>query len=211
MTKPPSEKLLQATPLIAILRGLSPDQAEEMADILVEAGFGIIEVPLNSPEPLKSINIISQKYGDQILVGAGTVLSAADVDDVAMAGGQLIVAPNMNEDVGQASLSADLTWCPGVMTPTEAFAALKLGTETLKLFPCEMIPPQAIKAMRAVLPKNAKLYAVGGINPQNMVIYHAAGASGFGLGSALFTPNMDLMHVKQKATELMTAYHHLLS
>jgi 2-dehydro-3-deoxyphosphogalactonate aldolase len=186
-------------PLIAILRGLEPENAPPVSDTLIEAGFQIIEVPLNSPEPLVSIHRIAERHGAQAIVGAGTVLSVEQVDAVADAGGRIIVSPNMNPDVGRAAVARGLYWCPGVMTPSEAFAALDVGASVLKFFPADMVPPAAIAAMRAVLPKDAIVAAVGGISPDNMAPYSAAGVNGFGLGSALFKPSYALEDIAMRA------------
>jgi 2-dehydro-3-deoxyphosphogalactonate aldolase len=187
------------------LRGLRPDNAEPVADVLADAGFKIIEVPLNSPEPLASISKIVKRYGDQVIVGAGTVLTPADVEAVAAAGGRIIVAPNMNPDVGRAAIKLGLHWCPGVMTPTEAFAAVDIGASILKIFPAEMVPPSAISAMRAVLPKGTFIAAVGGIAPDTMDPYRDAGADGFGLGSALFKPGYSLEEIGNRARAFSAA------
>jgi len=186
-------------PLIAILRGLEPEKALPVSDTLMEAGFRIIEVPLNSPEPLESIHRIAKRHGAQAIVGAGTVLSVEQVEAVADAGGRIIVSPNMNPDVGRAAVARGLYWCPGVMTPSEAFAALDLGASVLKFFPAEMVPPKAIAAMRAVLPQDAVVAAVGGISPDTMAPYRAAGVNGFGLGSALFKPDYTLDDIGRRA------------
>jgi 2-dehydro-3-deoxyphosphogalactonate aldolase len=196
-------------PLIAILRGLDPDRSIDVADVLVEAGFRLIEVPLNSPDPLVSIKRIVNKYGDRVIVGAGTVLTADDATAVVDAGGQIIVAPNMNPKVGKRSAEVGAKWCPGVLTPTEAFAALELGASVLKFFPAEMVSPKAISAMRAVLPKDAIVAAVGGINPENMEIYAEAGANSFGLGSALFKPSYDMPELKKRAVAFVEAFKDL--
>ncbi len=192
-------------PLIAILRGLEPQNALAVADTLIEAGFQIIEVPLNSPEPLVSIQRIAERHGAHAIVGAGTVLTAAQVDAVADAGGQIIVSPNMNPDVGRAAAARGLYWCPGVMTPSEAFAALDLGASVLKFFPAEMVPPRAIAAMRAVLPQDAVVAAVGGITPDTMSAYFDAGVNGFGLGSALFKPDYSLDDIGKRAVAFTDA------
>ncbi|MBV0912783.1 2-dehydro-3-deoxy-6-phosphogalactonate aldolase [Anianabacter salinae] len=191
---------LAVNPLIAILRGLDPDKAAPVADVLVDAGLRIIEVPLNSPAPLTSIERIVERHGDNALIGAGTVLTAEDVEAVAGAGGRLIVAPNMDPAVGRAATERGMLWCPGVATPTEAFAALSLGAAMLKFFPAEMIPPQAISAMRAVLPKTAIVAVVGGITPDTMAPYRAAGADAFGIGSALFKPGYGLDEIADRAS-----------
>mgnify|MGYP000191198792 CR=1 FL=1 len=203
------ETALSENAMIAILRGLTPQNAVGVADVLVEAGFRIIEVPLNSPEPLKSIEAIANKHGDVAVVGAGTVLSKSDTDDVVSAGGQIIVAPNMNPAVAAACAAHKVHWCPGVITPTEAFEALALGASVLKFFPAELVPPKAISAMRAVLPKEANVAAVGGITPDTMGAYYRAGSNGFGLGSALFKPSYSLSEIKTRAEAFVTAYQQL--
>jgi len=194
-------------PLIAILRGLAPAQAIEVAEVLVEAGFRFIEVPLNSPEPLKSIRLIAQQFGTKVIVGAGTVLSADDVTNVVDAGGQLIVSPNMNLHVGAKTLEHGASWCPGVVTPTEAFTALESGASVLKLFPAEIIPPPAVRALRAVLPADASIAMVGGITPNAMDNYLAAGVNSFGLGSALYKPEYDLDELRLRATNFISAFN----
>jgi 2-dehydro-3-deoxyphosphogalactonate aldolase len=199
----PTQTLVQAMaqlPLIAILRGLTPAEAPAIGQVLVDSGFAIIEVPLNSPEPLKSIAALTQQF-PQTLIGAGTVLNAQQVKDVHAAGGRLIVAPNFNPAVVAQALALNMVVLPGVATPTEAFAALDAGAHGLKLFPAEMISPATVKALRAVLPKDAALMPVGGITPDNMAVYRAAGATGFGLGSALYAPgrSAELVHEKANA------------
>ncbi len=200
---------LAENPLIAILRGLKPENALAVSDTLVETGFRIIEVPLNSPDPLESITQIAARHGDRAVVGAGTVLSVAQVEEVADVGGRIIVSPNMNLDVGRAAVARGLYWCPGVMTPTEAFAALDLGASVLKFFPAEMVPPPSISAVRAVLPKDAVIAAVGGITPTTMAPYHAAGVNGFGLGSALFKPEYSLAEIGRRARAFVDALENL--
>lgn len=190
---------LEANPLIAILRGLEPTNAVPVSDVLFDAGFRIIEVPLNSPDPLDSIAQIATKLGTKAVVGAGTVLTVDQVEAVADAGGRLIVSPNMNPEVGRAAVAQGLLWCPGVMTPSEAFAALDLGASVLKVFPAEMVPPAAIAAMRAVLPSDAVVAAVGGITLETMAPYCRAGVNGFGLGSALFKPEYSLDDIARRA------------
>lgn len=194
---------LADNPLIAILRGLEPERAIAVADVLVEAGFRIIEVPMNSPQPLVSIQRIADKYGKHVMVGAGTVLSSEDVSAVVDAGGQIIVAPNMNPRVGAKALELGVNWCPGVATPSEAFEALELGAAVLKFFPAEMIPHAAIRAMRAVLPPEAQIAIVGGVTPDTMNDYLAAGVNSFGLGSALFKPDYELDELQQRAVAFM--------
>lgn len=196
---------LAAVPLIAILRGLDPEQAIAVADVLVEAGFRVIEVPLNSPSPLKSIERIATHVGKAAFVGAGTVLTEKDMRSVADAGGRIIVAPNMNPALGAATVAQGLAWCPGVITPSEAFTALDTGAAMLKFFPAEMIPPDAISAMRAILPRDAQVVAVGGITPGKMSLYRRAGTDGFGLGSALFKPDYPIGDIARRAKEFVAA------
>jgi len=199
------EAALSDNPLISILRGLDPAQAIDVADVLVESGFRVIEVPLNSPDPLSSISRIADKYGDRVIVGAGTVLTPEEVSTVVSAGGQIIVSPNMDPRIGKRTLELGAKWCPGVFTPTEAFEALRLGAAILKFFPSELIPAPAIKAMRAVLPREALIAMVGGITPDTMGAYLAAGANGFGLGSALFKPDYDLDEIRDRAIAFVDA------
>jgi 2-dehydro-3-deoxyphosphogalactonate aldolase len=210
MTQPsnPASILAQALaqlPLIAILRGLTPAEAPAIGQALVDSGFAIIEVPLNSPEPFKSITALSQQF-PQTLIGAGTVLNAQQVKDVHAAGGRLVVAPNFNPSVVAQALALNMVVLPGVATPTEAFAALDAGAHGLKLFPAEMISPATVKALRAVLPKAAALMPVGGITPDNMAVYRAAGATGFGLGSALYAPGRSAEQVRLAAQNFVTAF-----
>jgi 2-dehydro-3-deoxyphosphogalactonate aldolase len=210
MTQPsnPTQTLAQALaqlPLIAILRGLTPTEAPAMGEALVSSGFTIIEVPLNSPEPLKSIAALNQQF-PQTLIGAGTVLNVQQVKDVHAAGGRLVVAPNFNPAVVAQALVLNMVVLPGVATPTEAFTALDAGAHGLKLFPAEMISPATVKAMRAVLPKAAALMPVGGITPDNMAVYRAAGATGFGLGSALYAPGRSAEMVYEKAAAFVRAW-----
>ena len=192
-------------PLIAILRGLTPAEAPKIGEALVSSGFAIIEVPLNSPEPLKSIAALTQQF-PHTLIGAGTVLNAQQVKDVHAAGGRLVVAPNFNPAVVAQALALNMVVLPGVATPTEAFAALDAGAHGLKLFPAEMISPATVKALRAVLPKAAALMPVGGITPDNMAVYLTAGASGFGLGSALYAPGRPAQAVQQQAHAFVQAF-----
>ena len=196
---------MEQLPLVAILRGLEPDQALPIGQALVDAGWRLIEVPLNSPRPLDSIAALAGAC-PQALVGAGTVLAAAAVHAVHAAGGRLVVAPNFNPEVLRAALQLDMVCLPGVMTPTEAFAALAAGASGLKLFPGEMVPPSALRALRAVLGAAPLLLPVGGITTHNMAAYRAAGASGFGIGSALFRPGMTPEQVRDRATEFRCAH-----
>jgi 2-dehydro-3-deoxyphosphogalactonate aldolase len=201
---------LAPTPLIAILRGVTPDEADSVAAVLVEAGFGAIEVPLNSPDPLTSVEIIARLFGDQVLVGAGTVLEAREVDEVAAAGAKLVVAPNADPEVIKRAVKLGLVTLPGVATPTEAFAALKAGAWGLKLFPGESIPPEAVKAWRSVLPKETQLYPVGGVTPERVGPYRRAGASGFGVGSALYKPGASVDEVARAAQAFVMAWRETL-
>ncbi|OYU75023.1 MAG: 2-dehydro-3-deoxy-6-phosphogalactonate aldolase [Burkholderiales bacterium PBB5] len=196
---------LTALPLVAILRGITPAEALPVGRALVDAGFRLLEVPLNSPQPLDSIAALAEAF-PQALVGAGTVLQAEQVHAVAQAGGQLIVAPNTDVDVLFAALDRDLVCLPGVATPTEAFAALAAGAHGLKLFPAELVSPAVLKAMRAVLPAHTPLLPVGGIAPETMAAYRAAGASGFGIGSALYRPGMTAADVALQAQRFANAW-----
>lgn len=198
-------EFLADMPLAAILRGVHPEEALDVALVLVDAGIRIIEVPLNSPEPFVSIGRIAAVFGDRCLIGAGTVLRSGDVDRVADAGGRLVVAPNFNADVVSRARSLDLIPVPGVQTPTEAFAALDAGAAALKLFPAEIIPPKAVKAMRAVLPGDTLLLAVGGIGPDNMAAYREAGVNGFGIGSSLYRPGLAVSEIAVRAQALVAA------
>ena len=196
-------------PLVAVLRGLHPDEARAIGAALVQGGWGLIEVPLNSPQPLRSIAALAKLLPDA-LVGAGTVLDAQQVRDVHAAGGQLIVAPNFDADVVREARRLRMTCLPGVLTASEAFAALRAGATGLKLFPAEMIPPAAVKALRAVLPRDALLLPVGGIAIGNMDAYRAAGADGFGIGSSLYKPGMSASEVEQKALDFTAAWAHTI-
>jgi len=195
-----------ALPLIAILRGITPAEAAPIGRALLDAGFRVLEVPLNSPEPHESIRRLAELCGDRARVGAGTVVSESQVHDVAAAGGTLVVSPNMNAAVIRATKSLGLWSAPGVATPTEAFAALEAGADMLKVFPAEQIAPAVVKAWRAVLPRDVPLVPVGGITPERMATYLAAGASGFGLGSALYTPGMAAAEVGRVAATYVSAW-----
>ncbi len=186
-------------PLVAILRGVRPDEVEPIGDALVDAGFTLIEVPMNSPDPLVSIGRLARRLEGKALVGAGTVLTPDQVDAVQQAGGQLIISPNSNLSVIARSAEAGLISMPGYFTPTEAFAAVQAGASALKLFPAEAATPTVLKAQRAVLPKELPVLAVGGINPGNMGPWVAAGADGFGLGSALYKPGATAAQVREAA------------
>jgi 2-dehydro-3-deoxyphosphogalactonate aldolase len=179
---------LSACPLVAIIRGVTPDEVEAIGEAIFSAGIRIIEVPLNSPDPLDSIRRLAGRLGDRALVGAGTVLDIASVSAVKDVGGQLIVSPNTDAAVIAASVAAGMVSSPGYFTPSEGFAAIAAGAHALKLFPAEGASPAVLKAQRAVLPKDMPLLVVGGVQPDGMAQWLAAGATGFGLGSGLFAP-----------------------
>ncbi|RYY44214.1 MAG: 2-dehydro-3-deoxy-6-phosphogalactonate aldolase [Sphingomonadales bacterium] len=194
-----------ACPLIAIIRGVTPDAVEAVGDALVEAGIRIIEVPLNSPDPLVSIERLARRLGDAALIGAGTVLTVDQVTQVADAGGRIIVSPCVNPQVIAATAAAGLVSAPGYFTPSEAFAALDAGAHALKLFPAEAASPAVVKAHRAVLPLDVPLVVVGGITPDAMAPYFAAGADGFGLGGALYRPGQTSAEVAAQARAFVAA------
>ncbi|MDB5945120.1 MAG: 2-keto-3-deoxy-phosphogalactonate aldolase [Ramlibacter sp.] len=198
-------RALAELPLVAILRGLRPEQAAAVGAALRDGGFRIVEVPLNSPQPLQSIAALAAQF-PQALVGAGTVLTLADVGAVKAAGGELVVAPNFNPAVVREAVRLGMVCLPGVLTASEAFAALAAGAHGLKLFPAEMIPPPVVKALRAVIPDEVALLPVGGIGTQTMAAYRTAGASGFGIGSALFKPGMDATQVASNARDFAAAW-----
>ena len=201
---------VEALPLIAILRGLQPSEALEVGGVLVDAGFSIIEVPLNSPEPIQSISLLAKAFGEQAVIGAGTVLTGEQVAQTIDAGGRLIVAPDLNEEVAAAVTrfkpSTGTIYCPGVATPSEAFKAIRLGATGLKLFPAEMITPAIVKSLHAVLPADISLFPVGGINPGNMSAYITAGANGFGIGSTLYKSGKSMADLKHSARQFVAAY-----
>ncbi|SDF58424.1 2-dehydro-3-deoxy-6-phosphogalactonate aldolase [Thalassobaculum litoreum] len=193
------ESYLARCPLVAILRGVTPDEVVDVALALEEQGFAIVEVPLNSPRPLDSIARLAAAVGDRLLVGAGTVIEPDSVDDVLAAGGRLIVMPHADAAVVERAKSLGAVAVPGFATPGEAFAMLRAGADALKLFPAEAAPPPVLKAMRAVLPKQVPVLPVGGIMPESMEGYLQAGATGFGLGSALYKPGDTASEVAEKA------------
>lgn len=205
MTAASAEKYFSQSPLIAILRGLKPEEAQGHGEAIVNAGWRCLEVPLNSPEPLKSIEILAKKFGDRALIGAGTVLTAADVEAVANAGGKLIVAPNTDREVVEAAMKLGLVVMPGVYTATEAFAAYKLGVRYLKLFPADSVGPGYIKALKSVLPKDAKVIPTGGVSVDTIASFHEAGCHAFGIGSQLFKPGMSAEDVGNRAQALSKA------
>ena len=192
--------------LVAILRGVTPDEAEGIAGALVEAGIVMIEVPLNSPDPFESIRRIVTVFGNDAMIGAGTVLNTGAVEALSRVGGKLVVSPDCNPDVIAATKTHGMQSYPGIMTPTEAFTALRAGADGLKLFPGSLIGPEGLKAMRAVLPPGTQVYAVGGAGASNMADWRAAGADGFGIGSALYAPGMTDAQVSERARELVAAY-----
>ncbi|MET1112366.1 MAG: 2-dehydro-3-deoxy-6-phosphogalactonate aldolase [Allosphingosinicella sp.] len=204
----PGEELrlrLAECPLVAILRGITPDEAEAIGEAIFEAGIRIIEVPLNSPDPLASVERLARRFGDSALVGAGTVLEAADVARVRDSGGRIIVSPNSFAPVIEAAAAAGLVSLPGYFTPTEAFAALRAGATGLKLFPAEGAGPAVLKAQRAVLPKDVPVLAVGGISPGTLQPWLDAGAQGFGLGSGLYRPGQPAPETAAKAKAYIEA------
>ncbi len=193
-------------PIIAILRGLKPSEAETVGRVIIDAGIDRIEVPLNSPDPLDSIARLASAFGEQALIGAGTVLTVQQVEDVAQAGGKLIVSPNFDAEVIARTIALNLQSWPGVYTPTEAFAALKAGATGLKLFPGVTAGPSGLAALRPVLPQGTLVFAVGGAGPENFDQWLAAGADGFGIGSALFKPGMDIAEISERAIRIVAAY-----
>ena len=192
-------------PLVAILRGVTPHEVEDIAAALVDAGFAIIEVPLNSPDPFASIERLARRFGDAALIGAGTVLDAGEVRSVREAGGTLIVSPNSDTHVIAAASDAGMVTLPGYFTPSEGFAALKAGATGLKLFPAEASTPAVLKAHRAVLPRDTPVLVVGGITPETMAPWRGAGADGFGLGSALYKPGRTAAEVGAAARAFVAA------
>ncbi len=196
---------MAACPVVAILRGIRPVEVVEMADALIDAGIGIIEIPLNSPDPLQSIARLAQHCAGRAIVGAGTVLTVGQVADVADAGGQLIVSPNSKPDVIAATRAAGMISVPGYFTPTEAFAAIDAGAQAIKLFPAEAATPAVVKAQRAVLPPDLPLLVVGGVTADKVADWMAAGATGFGLGGSLYRPGFSAAQVAQNAAAFVAA------
>ncbi len=201
---------LSDVPLIAILRGITPVDAEGAVDTLEAAGWRVIEVPLNSPDALETLRRMVRHADDRLLIGAGTVLNVAEVDAIAAAGAKLMVAPNCVPEVIRAAKAKDLVAAPGVATPTEAFTALNAGADALKMFPGELLPPSAVKAWRAVLPPQTLLLPVGGIVPDNIAAYVKAGANGFGIGTAVYKPGMTMPEMAARAQALARSFRSAL-
>ncbi|UWQ18787.1 2-dehydro-3-deoxy-6-phosphogalactonate aldolase [Jannaschia sp. M317] len=197
---------MTARPLIAILRGITPDIAVDACAAIIDAGITTIEIPLNSPEPLTSIKAMVDAHGDRAVIGAGTVLTTADVEAVAAAGGRIIVSPNADPEVIAHTRKLGLESWPGIFTPTEAFVALKAGATGLKLFPGNMAGVGGLKAIRAILPKGTQVYAVGGAGPDNFGDWLDAGANGFGLGTASYVPGLTVEQIGERARGIVAAY-----
>lgn len=197
---------LDALPLVAILRGLTPDEAVEVGEALLDAGLTCLEVPLNSPQPLDSIHRLRSALGDRAIVGAGTVLTPAAVREVAAAGGQIVISPNTDPAVIEATRAAGLLSMPGFFTPSEAFAAMGAGAQVLKLFPAETAGPAGLKAVRAVLPAEQRVYAVGGVEPDSVAAWRSAGASGFGIGSAIYRAGRSANQTGERAAAFVAAW-----
>ena len=191
--------VIEKHPLIAILRGVKPTEVVDVAEILIEKDFKIIEIPLNSPDPIRSIELLTHYFENHTIIGAGTVLDEASIRSIAEAGAKLVVMPNGNGIVVKAAKDRGLIAIPGIATPSEAFAMIEAGADALKLFPAEGIPPSVLKAMKAVLPSTVPILPVGGITPEKMNGYLKAGAIGFGLGSALYKPGMTLRDIRKNA------------
>lgn len=200
------DQLLDGMPLVAILRGLTPDRALAVGDALFAAGIRVIEVPLNSPDPFDSIARLSKQLGNSCLIGAGTVLNEGDVDRTRDAGGQLIVSPNTDPRVIARALSLQMVSMPGFATATEAFAAITAGATRLKLFPAQSHEPIHVTALRAVLPEHVKIYAVGGVGAEQFVTWLGAGVAGFGLGSELFKPNYSVTEIAARARRAVETF-----
>ena len=193
-------------PLVAILRGIDPDMAAPAAEALVASGITLIEVPLNSPRPFDSIRAMVAAVGDHATVGAGTVLTAQEVGQVAGAGGKLVVSPNCNPDIIRATKAAGMLSYPGVLTPTECFAALAAGADALKVFPAHLMGTDGLRAVRAVLPPGTPMFMVGGVGPANFADWIAAGATGFGLGTSLYRPGVTVADIAARAREAVAAW-----
>ena len=201
--------LFEQIPLIAILRGIEPSEVLEVGEALCEAGFRCLEVPLNSPDPLSSIGRLRGRFAGRLLIGAGTVMTPADVEAVQRAGGEFIVSPNTSAAVIGATKSCGLLSLPGFATPSEAFTAIEAGADALKLFPAEAAPASVLQALKAVLPAQCPVFPVGGITTERMAAYVAAGAAGFGIGSALYKPGVALDTLRERAAGFVTTWHDL--
>jgi len=192
-------------PLVAIIRGVTPDEAEAIGQAVYDAGIRIIEVPLNSPDPIESIRRLAARFGESMLVGAGTVLEPERVAEIGAAGGRLIVAPNTNVEVIEETIAAGMVSCPGYFTPSDAFDALEAGATALKLFPAEGASPAVLKAQRAVIPKEVPILVVGGVKPETMQAWLDAGADGFGLGGGLYQPGQSPAETGERARAYVAA------
>ena len=206
MNKISLQSYLRPLPLIAVLRGITPAEIDAVGAALFDNGFRILEVPLNSPEPFDSIARLERRFGERCLTGAGTVIKVTDVAKVAAAGGKLIVMPHGHVEIIREAKRLGMVCVPGVATPTEAFAALDAGADGLKMFPAEQLSPAALKAWRAVLPKDALVFPVGGIRPDNMAPYWEVGANGFGTGSNLYTPGATADSVRESAARYAAGF-----
>ncbi len=200
------EDALEVCGIVAILRGVTPDEVVAVSQTLYDAGIRVVEVPLNSPEPFASIEKLSIAFADKMIVGAGTVLTVQDVNVLKAHGGQISVSPDCNEATISRAIELGMIPLPGVFTPTEAFAAIRAGAKHLKLFPAEVASPATIKAWKAVLPKHVKIYAVGGVTPENMSDWLAAGASGFGIGSSIYKQGLSMAKISESAHSLVSAW-----
>jgi 2-dehydro-3-deoxyphosphogalactonate aldolase len=192
--------------IIAILRGITPDDAKAIGEALIDTGITTIEIPLNSSRPLESIALLAKAFGSVATIGAGTVLNVQDVREIASAGGRIVVSPSFDAEVVQETKSLNMASWPGVLSPTECFAALKAGADGLKIFPCSVLGPSGVKAIRAVLPAETSVYAVGGAGPANFADWIAAGVNGFGIGTALYQPGYSVAQVRQAAVDIVRAY-----
>lgn len=203
------EQAFAAMPLVAILRGVQPDCAVAVGEALIATGFTLIEVPLNSPDPLSSISRLVEACGERAMIGAGTVLEKIEVDQVASVGGALVISPNCDTSVIETTTAAGLVSLPGIATPSEAFVALKAGATALKLFPAEAHSPAVAKALKAVLPRGTRILPVGGITPDALQSWHSAGASGFGLGGALYQPDFGIDEIRKRAERFVAHWRAL--
>jgi 2-dehydro-3-deoxyphosphogalactonate aldolase len=197
--------------LIAILRGITATETAAVCQVLVDAGISLIEIPLNSPQPLQSIRVAVKELAGKASIGAGTVLAPEEVDAIAQAGGAFIVSPDCNEAVIARTIACGLQSYPGIFSPTEAFRAIRAGAHALKVFPAEVVGVKGVKAMKAVLPPAIPLYAVGGANPENFLEFVSAGCIGFGIGSYLYTPGAKLTDIAARSRAIVAAYDRALS